>query len=161
MIMSSIVYYGSPRQSRLEASETLPCKLDLILEKLHLRDRVKGETVVLKMHTGNNVGYSTLHPVFVRRVVQAIKDGGGKPFVADVDWDVEASEQRGYTTETLGCPICLSWQMWTGTWKLRNSAAIRPKPWAAPSIPPVDWTTVTSTSTSIPSRAFSPGRWRA
>lgn len=103
--MSSIVYYGSPRQSRLEASETLPCKLDLILEKLHLRDRVKGETVVLKMHTGNNVGYSTLHPVFVRRVVQAIKDGGGKPFVADVNWDVHASEERGYTTETLGCPI--------------------------------------------------------
>ncbi len=100
-----VVYYGSPRQSRLDASETLPAKLDLILERLSLRDRVKDELVVLKMHTGNNVGYSTVHPVFVRKVVQAIKDGGGKPFVADVSWDAEGAEQRGYSAEVLGCPV--------------------------------------------------------
>ncbi|NTW36894.1 MAG: 4Fe-4S ferredoxin, partial [Syntrophobacteraceae bacterium] len=50
--MTSTVYYGSPRQSRLEASETLPAKLDLILEKLQLRERVKGESVCLKLHVG-------------------------------------------------------------------------------------------------------------
>lgn len=101
----SIVYYGSPRQARLEAKETLPAKLDLIIEKLNLRERVKGENVVLKMHLGNNLSYSVVHPVFVRKVVQAIKDGGGKPFIADVDWDVRAHETRGYTQETIGCPI--------------------------------------------------------
>ncbi len=103
--MPSQVYYGSPHQARLDAKETLPAKLDLILDALHLRERVKGETVVLKMHTGNNIGYSTVHPVFVRKVVQAIKDGGGKPFVADVSWDVAGSEGRGYTQEVLGCPV--------------------------------------------------------
>jgi uncharacterized Fe-S center protein len=103
--MASQVYWGSPRQARLEANETLPAKLDLILERLNLRERVKGETVALKMHVGNGIGYSTIHPVFVRKVVQAIKDGGGKPFVADVNWDVQGSETRGYTTEVLGCPV--------------------------------------------------------
>ena len=103
--MSAQVYFGSPRQARLEAKETLPAKLDLILERLHLRDRVKGETVAIKMHTGNNIVYSTIHPVFVRRVVQAIKDGGGKPFITDVCWDAEGAEQRGYSSETLGCPV--------------------------------------------------------
>lgn len=103
--MKSIVYWGSPRQAKLNANETLPAKLDLILEKLHLRDRVKGETVCLKLHVGNDIGYSTIHPVFVRKVVQAIKDGGGKPFIADVDWDVAGCEQRGYTNEVLGCPV--------------------------------------------------------
>lgn len=103
--MPSQVYYGSPHQARLDAKETLPAKLDLILDALHLRERVKGEIVVLKMHTGNNIGYSTVHPVFVRKVVQAIKDGGGKPFVADVSWDVAGSEGRGYTHEVLGCPV--------------------------------------------------------
>jgi len=68
----SIVDFGSPRQARLEARETLPAKLDLILEKLAIRDRVKGETVAIKMHTGNNLSYSTVHPVFVRKVVQAV-----------------------------------------------------------------------------------------
>jgi hypothetical protein len=37
--------------------------------------------------------------------VQAIKDGGGKPFVVDVNWDAEGAEQRGYSSETLGCPV--------------------------------------------------------
>lgn len=99
------VFFGSPRQARLEAKETLPAKLDLILDRLHLRDRVKDETVAIKMHTGNNIGYSTVHPVFVRKIVQAVKEGGGKPFVTDVDWDVKGAEERGYSSETLGCPV--------------------------------------------------------
>jgi uncharacterized Fe-S center protein len=103
--MKSTVYYGSPRQAKWEADETLPAKLDLIINKLNIRDRVKGETVLIKMHTGNGIGYSTVHPVFVRKVVQAVKDGGGTPFIADVFWDVAGAETRGYTAETLGCPI--------------------------------------------------------
>jgi uncharacterized protein len=103
--MTSTVFYGSPRQAKLTAKETLPAKLDLILEKLNLRERVKDETVALKMHVGNNLSYSTIHPVFVRKVVQAIKDGGGKPFVVDVDWDVAGAETRGYASEVIGCPV--------------------------------------------------------
>ena len=103
--MPSQVFFGSPRQARLDANETLPAKLDLILDRLHLRGRVKDETVVLKMHTGNNLGYSTIHPVFVRRVIKAVKEGGGKPFVADVNWDAQGAEERGYSSETLGCPV--------------------------------------------------------
>jgi len=103
--MPSKVFYGSPRQARLEAKETLPAKLDLILEQLHLRERVKDETVAIKMHTGNNIVYSTVHPVFVRKVVQAIKDGGGKPFVTDVDWDARGAETRGYSQDVIGCQV--------------------------------------------------------
>ena len=103
--MPSQVYFGSPHQTRLDAKESLPAKLDLILERLALRERVKDESVVIKMHTGNYIGYSTVHPVFVRKVVQAVKDGGGKPFIADVTWDVAGAETRGYTAEVLGCPI--------------------------------------------------------
>jgi hypothetical protein len=103
--MSNKVFYGSPRQARLEAKETLPAKLDLILEQLHLRDRVKDETVVIKMHTGNNIVYSTIHPVFVRKVVEAIKDGGGDPFVVDVDWDARGAEKRGYSHDVIGCHV--------------------------------------------------------
>ena len=103
--MASKVYWGSPRQSKLEANETLPAKLDLIIDQLQLRDRVKDELVVLKMHTGSNIGYSTVHPVFVRKVVNAIKEGGGQAVIADIDWDVNGAHTRGYTAETLGCPV--------------------------------------------------------
>ncbi len=103
--MKPIVYYGSPRQSRLEAKETLPAKLDLIIDQLKLRERVKNELVAIKLHVGNNIGYSVIHPVFVRKVVQAVKDGGGTPFVCDVDWDANSAAERGYTAEVLGCPV--------------------------------------------------------
>ncbi len=103
--MASTVYFGDARQSRLDAQETLPLKLDRILDALHIRDRVKGEVVAIKMHLGGNVGYSTIHPVFVRRVVQAVKDGGGTPIVTDSAWSAMTAAQRGYTAETVGCPI--------------------------------------------------------
>jgi uncharacterized Fe-S center protein len=103
--MTSKVYWGSPRQARIGAEETLPAKLDLILNQLNLRDRVKGETVAIKMHTGNNIITSTIHPVFVRKVVKAVKEGGGKPFVTDLNWDAAGAEERGYSSETIGCPI--------------------------------------------------------
>jgi uncharacterized protein len=103
--MASTVYYGSPRQAQLNAEETLPAKLDLIIEKLKIRERVKDETVAVKLHLGNNIGYSVIHPVFVRKIVQAVKDGGGKPFICDIAWDTGSAAERGYTTETLGCPI--------------------------------------------------------
>ena len=87
--MKSAVYYGSPRQAKLKAEETLPGKLDLIIDKLKIRERVKDEIVAIKLHVGNKIGYSVVHPVFVRKVVMAVKEGGGKPFVCDVDWDVQ------------------------------------------------------------------------
>ena len=103
--MSSKVYFGSAHQARLEARETLPAKLDLIIDQLKIRERVKDELVAIKIHTGNNIGYSVIHPVFIRKVVQAVKDGGGHPFVADINGDTLDAETRGYTHEVLGCPV--------------------------------------------------------
>lgn len=103
--MSTKVFWGSPRQTQLDAQETLPAKLDLILDKLNLRERVKGHRVAIKLHLGFNLGYSMVHPVFIRRVVQAVLEGGGKPFATDVAHSVADAHLRGYTAETLGCPI--------------------------------------------------------
>lgn len=103
--MTKKVFWGSPRQTQLDANETLPAKLDLILNKLSLRERVKGHRVAIKVHLGSNTGYSTVHPVFMRRVVQAVLDGGGKPFVTDLPHSVADAHTRGYTAETIGCPI--------------------------------------------------------
>ncbi len=103
--MSSQVFWGSPRQTQLDPGETLPAKLDLILERLNIRERVKDHRVAIKMHLGYNVGYSMVHPVFVRKVAQAVLEGGGKPFVTDVAHSVATAHERGYTAETIGCPL--------------------------------------------------------
>jgi len=103
--MKSKVFFTSAKQSYIRAEETLPLKLDAIINTLEIPRRVKNETVAIKMHLGGNVGYSTIHPVFVRRVVEAVLDGGGKPFVTDVSNACIDAHKRGYTRETLGCPI--------------------------------------------------------
>ncbi len=103
--MPSTVYWGSPRQTQLDDKETLPAKLDLIIDKLNLRERVKDQRVAIKLHLGYNLGYSMVHPVFVRKVVEAVLEGGGKPFVTDIFWSVQDAYKRGYSAETLGCPI--------------------------------------------------------
>jgi hypothetical protein len=103
--MSTSVYFGSAKQRRMRAEETLPAKLDRILERLNLRERVKGELVAIKMHLGGHIGYSTVHPVFVRKVVEAVKQGGGTPFVSDTPGAVTTAYTRGYSQETLGCPL--------------------------------------------------------
>lgn len=103
--MTSTVYWGSPRQTQLDHNETLPAKLDLILDRLRIRERVKDHSVAIKMHLGYNVGYSMVHPVFVRKIAEAVKEGGGRPFVTDVPHSVATAHTRGYTQETVGCPL--------------------------------------------------------
>ena len=103
--MASEVFWGSPHQTQLDIKETLPAKLDLILEKLNLRERVKDHRVAIKMHLGHKIGYSTVHPTLVRRVVEAVLEGGGKPFVTDLAHSEASAHTRGYTAETIGCPI--------------------------------------------------------
>ena len=49
--MSATVFWGSPRQTQLDARETLPAKLDLILERLRVRERVKGQRVATEAFT--------------------------------------------------------------------------------------------------------------
>jgi hypothetical protein len=99
------VYFGSARQNRLRAEETLPAKLGLILEKLDLRARVKDKSVAIKMHLGGNIGYSTIHPVFVRGLVSVVMEGGGRPFLTDTIYACRTAHERGYSHETVGCPI--------------------------------------------------------
>lgn len=103
--MATPVYFGNARQSRLRADETLPAKLDIIIEKLNLRERVKDKSVAIKMHLGGHIGYSTIHPVFVRKLVQAVKDGGGRPFVTDTAWACSSAHERGYAHDTIGCLV--------------------------------------------------------
>jgi len=104
-MMPSNVYWGSPRQTQLDGAETLPAKLDLILDRLQVRERVNGKRVAIKLHLGGSVGYSMVHPVFVRKAVRAVLDGGGRPFVTDLPHGVTDAHTRGYTAETLGCPL--------------------------------------------------------
>jgi uncharacterized protein len=103
--MPSTVTFASARPKELRASATLPALLDKMLAKWDLKKRFGGKRTAIKMHLGGNMGYSTIHPFLASRVVKAVKDAGGKPFVTDSPGAVASAAARGYTAETLGCPL--------------------------------------------------------
>lgn len=103
--MAAKVTFASARPKELRAEATLPMLLDRMLGKWHFKKRFGGKRVAIKMHLGGHMGYSTIHPLLVRRVVKAVQDAGGRPFVTDSPGAVSAARERGYTAEVLGAPL--------------------------------------------------------
>ncbi len=101
------VYFASVAIKRLEPRFTLPAKFQRMLSRLNLAERVAGKSVAVKMHLGGNIGYSTIHPLFVRMLVEEIKKGKAAS-VKIVEMNPENGIPRGYTPEVLGCPVVAS-----------------------------------------------------
>ena len=105
MSSKPVVYFGSVRTAAPTPQQSIVGKFDVILEKLGIRDVVKDKNVVIKAHLGSNVCVSTVHPLLIRRLVDVVKSGGGKPFLVDVVEQYPEAVKRGYTSDVLGCPI--------------------------------------------------------
>jgi len=98
------VLFADARVRRLGADFTLPCKFRRLLQRLDLPSTVRGRTVAIKIHLGSNVGYSTIHPLFVRILAEEIKKAGARE-VSVMDWGTGGAIPRGYTEEVLGVPV--------------------------------------------------------
>jgi len=88
----------------LESQKTLPSKFKRMLTRCNLNKKVANKSVVIKMHLGAEIGFTTIPPLFVRILVQAVKDCGAKS-VKVIDVKPEEGIPRGYTSEVLGCPV--------------------------------------------------------
>ncbi|MFW9910151.1 MAG: DUF362 domain-containing protein [Candidatus Thorarchaeota archaeon] len=99
------VYFASIQQGRDSAFASMTAKFDQLLEMLDFSTIEKQDKVAIKMHLGFSDGYQTVPVFFVRRVVKAVKDAGGWPFITDNPTAVYNAVERGYTSETCGCPI--------------------------------------------------------
>jgi len=103
--MTAKVTFASAKPKELRGDATLPALLDRMLGTWNFKKRFKDKTVAIKMHLGGGMGYSTIHPFLVARVVRAVKNAGGRPFVTDTNHAVAGARERGYTEEVLGAPI--------------------------------------------------------
>jgi len=99
------VYFGSIQQGRDAVFAALAVKVDKIIELLDFSTIEKRDKVAIKMHLGFQDGYQTVPVFFVRRIVKAVKQAGGWPFITDNPTAVYNAVDRGYTQETCGCPI--------------------------------------------------------
>lgn len=103
--MVSTVHFAAAKVKELSAKNTLPAKFERMLDTLDLNDMFGDKQVAIKMHVGGHLGYTTIHPLFLRLFAQKLKDAGASPFFTDGSFSVGAAKARGYTEEVLGAPI--------------------------------------------------------
>jgi len=101
--MDSNVLFASVNYDKYDSSVTLPAKFERLIDKMELESTVKGKWTAIKMHLGRKIGYSTIHPLFVKILVQKLKEYGAKVFITDQE--IQGARDRGYTEELLGVPI--------------------------------------------------------
>ena len=80
---TSRVWFASAHVPRPEAEASLPAKFARLLKKFDLKGLCRNERVAIKVHLGEGLGYTTIHPIFMRTLVQAVKNAGGKPFLVE------------------------------------------------------------------------------
>ena len=112
--MSSIVYFARARATHWDYAYSLVGKLEEILARLDLAQHIaKGDYVAIKTHFGSHGAHRIVRPVFLRKVVEAVKAVGGKPFVTDTTrirgWDyLEVANQNGINPLSVGAPVVLA-----------------------------------------------------
>ena len=87
---------------RMDAKRSLLARYERLLRKLITREMVERKTVAIKLHLGGRYGYAQVHPAFVTRVVERVKNCGGTPFVTD---HRTGNPLAGAVPAAYGCPI--------------------------------------------------------
>ncbi len=94
-------------------------KWEKLIKSSELEKIIKrGDKVAIKLHMGERGNVRYIRPYYIRRVVEAVLEIGGKPFLYDTtviykggreskkDYEKTAKE-NGFTEETMGCPIII------------------------------------------------------
>lgn len=101
----STVRFASAHVSRLDRNATLPARFGRLLDAAGFASRFAGMRVAIKMHVGADIGFYTIHPLFVRMLVESIRRSGGSPYITDGSFSTDAAVTRGYTPEVVGCRV--------------------------------------------------------
>jgi uncharacterized protein len=110
----SLVYFSTARTLRWNYENSVPGKLEALLEKLDLKKRLsKDDWVAVKTHWGSPGAFRIIPVVMLRKVVEAVNRTGAKPFVTDtvrikgLDY-LEVANQNGLNHLSCGAPLVLA-----------------------------------------------------
>jgi len=101
--MASEVLFASVLFNGYDPEETLPRRFARLIDNMNIEGAVSGKWTAVKMHLGREIGYTTIHPLFVKILIDKLKSYGAKPFITDQETD--GARMRGYTEEFFGVPI--------------------------------------------------------
>jgi len=108
------VYFASARAKKWKYSESMPGKLEMLLKEIGLTNYFSPkEWVAVKTHFGSEGSHRIVRPVFLRKVVDALKGVGSVPFVTDtvrikgLDY-LEVANQNGINDLSVNAPVILA-----------------------------------------------------
>jgi uncharacterized Fe-S center protein len=108
------VYFSTARTLRWDYRHSIPGKLETLLATMELSKRLeKDEWVAIKTHWGSHGAFRIVPPVMIRKIVDAVKGAGAKPFVTDtvrimgLDY-IEVANQNGLNHLSCGAPVVLA-----------------------------------------------------
>lgn len=101
--MASKILFSSVTFDKYSPDATLPSKFRRLIKESGIGHKFTGKTVAIKMHVGRGIGYSTIHPMFVKMLTDTLKESGCNVYITDQV--VTESKSRGYTQENLEVPV--------------------------------------------------------
>jgi uncharacterized Fe-S center protein len=108
------IYFTPARSEDFSYSASMVAKLEKMLKKMELSQFIdKGSRVAIKTHFGSEGGHRIVRPIFLRKIVEAVKAAGGKPFVTDtvrlegLEY-LEIANIEGINHLSVGCPVVLA-----------------------------------------------------
>lgn len=110
----SKVYFASARIKKWRYTDSMPGKLEKLLNEINLLNFFeKDEWTAVKTHFGSEGAHRVVRPIFLRKVVGALKGVNAKPFVTDtvrikgLDY-LEVANQNGINHLSMGAPVVLA-----------------------------------------------------
>jgi uncharacterized Fe-S center protein len=115
--MKSNVFFSDLKVS---SDKTLLDKLDILLDRTHLREKIREKDLVaIKLHFGERGNTAFVRPIFLRRVVDRIKQFKGKPFLTDTNTlytgarseaisHLSTAYEHGFTEAVVGAPLLIA-----------------------------------------------------
>ncbi len=110
----SKVYYLSARATKWSYKKSLAGRFEAFLRRLPVARFIKKkEPVAIKTHFGSEGAHRVVRPLFIRKVVEAVREAKGKPFVTDtvrikgLDY-LEVANQNGINALSCGAPVLLA-----------------------------------------------------
>lgn len=115
--MKSKVFFSD---MKVESKKTLFDKLNLLLERTDLKGKIKErDLVAIKLHFGEKGNTAYIRPIFLRKIVDWVKEHKGKPFLTDTNTlyigtrseavsHLTTAYEHGFTESAVNAPILIA-----------------------------------------------------
>jgi len=111
---NSIVYFAPAKVKKWKYEDSMPAKVERLLSMIDLsRIFEPDEWIAVKTHFGSKGAHRIIRPIFLRKITDAIKAVGAKPFVTDsvrikgLDY-LEIANENGINHLSVGAPVVLA-----------------------------------------------------